>query len=119
MRRRGLTVPNYRGAPLPRPMGIIVPAVAIVALGPLALLEDLSGTRVLAPETAHASVFVAGVALLGLIDDLLGGGADAPRGIRAHLAELARGRPSTGVVKAAGNAALALYVLSSARLGAG
>ena len=65
-------------------------------------------------------MFVIGVAMLGLVDDLLGGrrpagaAADpgAPRGLRGHARAAARGDVSTGLLKALGALGLALYVLA-------
>jgi UDP-GlcNAc:undecaprenyl-phosphate/decaprenyl-phosphate GlcNAc-1-phosphate transferase len=57
-----------------------------------------------------------GVALLGLLDDLLG---TTPCGLRDHVATTLRGAPSTGAVKALGITALALYVLSGQGLTTG
>ena len=42
-------------------------------VGPLAALEELADSDTLAPEVGVALVFVLGVAVLGLVDDLLGG----------------------------------------------
>jgi UDP-GlcNAc:undecaprenyl-phosphate/decaprenyl-phosphate GlcNAc-1-phosphate transferase len=52
--------------------------------------------------------FPLGVALLGLIDDLLAG---ASRGWRGHGGAVLRGQFSTGALKAVGSLALALWVL--------
>jgi UDP-GlcNAc:undecaprenyl-phosphate GlcNAc-1-phosphate transferase len=52
------------------------------------------------------------VALLGLLDDALGGSADAPRGWRGHVRAIAAGRFSTGAIKAIGALALAAYATS-------
>jgi UDP-N-acetylmuramyl pentapeptide phosphotransferase/UDP-N-acetylglucosamine-1-phosphate transferase len=60
------------------------------------------------------------VAVLGLVDDLLGGrrpagagsDAQAPRGLRGHARAAARGNFSTGLLKAVGVLGLALYVLA-------
>ncbi len=100
---------------------------AVLALGPLAALEELADVDTLAPEVGAALVFVIGVAVLGLLDDLLGGrrpaGAaadpDAPRGLRGHARAAARGTFSTGLLKAAGTLGLALYVLSGEGRAAG
>jgi UDP-GlcNAc:undecaprenyl-phosphate/decaprenyl-phosphate GlcNAc-1-phosphate transferase len=116
----GVVRENYRGAVLPAASGTLIVLAAVVALGPLAALEELAGVDTLAPEAGAALVFVIGVAVLGLLDDLLGGrrpaGApadpEAPRGLRGHARAAARGHFSTGVLKAAGTLGLALYVLS-------
>jgi hypothetical protein len=93
---------------------------AAIVVGPLAALEELADADTLAPEVGLALVFVLGVGVLGLIDDLLGGrrpagaGTDpaAPRGLRGHLRAVSHGEFSTGMLKAAGTLGLALYVLA-------
>lgn len=106
---------NYRGAVVAFPAGLAIPAAALVALAPLALLRELAGAEVFRPGAAEAVVYVLGVALLGLIDDVLGG--EAERGWRGHGRAVVRGRLSSGVLKAAGALGLALYVLSGQGLG--
>lgn len=105
----GLTRENYRGAQLPFPGGVAIVAAAIVALVPLALLEQLADADLFAPQTGLVVTFALGVALLGLIDDLLAG---RPRGWRGHGAAVLRGGFSTGALKAVGTLGLALFVLS-------
>jgi UDP-GlcNAc:undecaprenyl-phosphate GlcNAc-1-phosphate transferase len=118
--RAGVVRENYRGIVIPAASGTLIVLAALLALGPLAALDELADADTLAPETGAALVFVIGVAVLGLLDDLLGGhrpagaAADpgAPRGLRGHARAAARGEFSTGMLKAAGTVALALYVLS-------
>jgi UDP-N-acetylmuramyl pentapeptide phosphotransferase/UDP-N-acetylglucosamine-1-phosphate transferase len=105
----GLTRENYRGAQLPFPGGVAIVAAAIVALVPLALLQQLADADLFAPQTGLVVTFALGVALLGLIDDLLAG---RPRGWRGHGAAVLRGGFSTGALKAVGTLGLALFVLS-------
>jgi UDP-N-acetylmuramyl pentapeptide phosphotransferase/UDP-N-acetylglucosamine-1-phosphate transferase len=120
LERAGVVRRNYRGVVLPAAAGTLIAVAAVVALGPLAGLDELTGADTLAPEVGHALVFVLGVAVLGLVDDLLGGarpaGAvgdpDAPRGLRGHARALAQGNFSTGVLKAVGALGLALYVVA-------
>jgi UDP-GlcNAc:undecaprenyl-phosphate GlcNAc-1-phosphate transferase len=120
LERAGVVRENYRGAVLPAASGTLIVLAAVLALGPLAALEEFTRADTLAPEAGAALVFVIGVAVLGLLDDLLGGrlpaGAiadlDAPRGLRGHARAAARGNFSTGMLKAAGTLGLALYVLS-------
>jgi len=106
------TALNHRGRRLPHPTGLLVAIVAPLALAGLALLERLAGTDALPAGALEAGAYVGGVAALGLIDDLAGGGGGGPRGVRAHLVSTARGRPSSGAVKALGTAALALGVVT-------
>jgi UDP-GlcNAc:undecaprenyl-phosphate/decaprenyl-phosphate GlcNAc-1-phosphate transferase len=88
---------NYRGQPVLFPLGTALLAATLAAL--LA-----GGDRRL--------VFLSGVALLGLIDDLLGD--PGPRGLRGHGRALLGGELSTGSVKAAGTAGLAAYAAAGA-----
>jgi UDP-GlcNAc:undecaprenyl-phosphate GlcNAc-1-phosphate transferase len=118
--RAGVVRENYRGLVLPAAAGILIAVVAALAVGPLAALDELAGWDTLAPEVGAALIFVVGVAMLGLVDDLLGGrrpagaAADpgAPRGLRGHARAAARGDVSTGLLKALGALGLALYVLA-------
>ncbi len=112
----GHTRPNYRGREVAFPLGVLIVAAACVAFIPLALAQQLGSTTVLAPDQATVALYVLGVALLGLLDDELGGPA---RGLRAHGATVLRGQPSAGVVKAVGSAGLALLVLSGRGLTTG
>ena len=114
--QRGWVRPNYRGAELPFPAGVALVVSAVLALAPLGLLEALATAPVLAPGTAEALAYVLGVALLGLIDDVVGARSEA-RGLRGHARALAAGRLSTGVLKAGGSLALALFVLAGEGLG--
>jgi UDP-GlcNAc:undecaprenyl-phosphate GlcNAc-1-phosphate transferase len=120
LERAGVVRENYRGLVLPAASGMLIAVVAAIAVGPLAALDELADADTLAPEVGIALVFVLGVGVLGLVDDLLGGrrpagaGADAeaPRGMRGHARAAARGDFSTGMLKALGALGLALYVLS-------
>jgi UDP-N-acetylmuramyl pentapeptide phosphotransferase/UDP-N-acetylglucosamine-1-phosphate transferase len=99
---------NYRGRRIACPLGIAIVLAALVALGPLALAEQIAHRRLLLGEVGWTSTFVLGVALLGLTDDALA--ADA-RGWRGNLAALRAGRPDTGALKAVGTLGLALFVM--------
>jgi UDP-GlcNAc:undecaprenyl-phosphate GlcNAc-1-phosphate transferase len=109
--------PNWRGREVPFPAGLIAVAAALLALAPLSALDELAGADLWEPEIAPICVYVLGIALLGLIDDVLGGA--GPRGWRAHGAAILRGAPSTGALKALGALGLALLVLSGRGLGHG
>jgi UDP-N-acetylmuramyl pentapeptide phosphotransferase/UDP-N-acetylglucosamine-1-phosphate transferase len=111
---------NYRGRALAFPFGVLVLAGALLALVPLALVQRLGVADVLHPETAPVALYAFGVALLGLLDDLLGDTlAGGPRGWHGHARALLRGEVSTGALKAAGTAGLALYAASALALPAG
>jgi UDP-GlcNAc:undecaprenyl-phosphate/decaprenyl-phosphate GlcNAc-1-phosphate transferase len=137
---RGRTRPNHRGTRVPFPTGLVILATSVLTLASLALLGGLTGLSLLPSGASTAAVFVIGVALVGLVDDLLGdhprlasrgsgparagGGVPAergpsacprglgPRGLRGHARALARGRPSTGALKATGTLVLAVVVVS-------
>jgi UDP-GlcNAc:undecaprenyl-phosphate/decaprenyl-phosphate GlcNAc-1-phosphate transferase len=98
---------NYRGRDVVFPFGVLSVVAALVAFAPLAVLFRLKVRDVFYPGVGLASVYVLGVAFLGLVDDTLGG---EPRGWRGHGVALRRGRLSTGTLKAAGTLGLALYV---------
>jgi UDP-GlcNAc:undecaprenyl-phosphate/decaprenyl-phosphate GlcNAc-1-phosphate transferase len=91
---------NYRGRPVIFPLG-----VALLAAASLALVA----------EPSRWLVFLSGVGLLGLIDDLAG---RSPRGWRGHGLAVARGELSTGAIKAVGTLGLAAYAAGGGASGA-
>jgi hypothetical protein len=114
LRDAGLLRPNYRGAELAFPLGAVLATAALVALAPLAILNDRVDLDLLDPELRRWLPYLLGIAFLGFLDDALGRGAavDAPRGWRGHARALREGRLSTGAIKAIGALALAAYVVS-------
>jgi UDP-GlcNAc:undecaprenyl-phosphate GlcNAc-1-phosphate transferase len=92
----------------------VLVACSLIALAPLAILDDRADLDLLDPELRRWMVYVLGVALLGLLDDALGRGAAAgtPRGWRGHAEAVFAGRFSTGAIKAGGALALAAYAVS-------
>lgn len=114
MRRTGLARDNWRGRAVAYPAGAALLACALIALAPLALLDDRADLDLLDPELRRWIVYVLGVALLGLLDDALGraGEPDSPRGWRRHVRAVVEGRFSTGAIKAVGAFALAAYAVS-------
>ncbi len=114
LRDAGLVRENYRGALLAFPLGAILMTVALVALAPLAFLNDRADLDLLEPGLRQWLPYLVGVAFLGFLDDSLGQGAAAatPRGWRGHWGALRAGRLSTGAIKAIGALALAAYVVS-------
>jgi hypothetical protein len=110
----GLVRENYRGARLAFPLGAVLATAALVALAPLAFLNDRGDLDLLAPGLRQWMPYLLGVAFLGFLDDSLGRGeaAGAPRGWRGHARALRAGSLSTGAVKALGALALAAYVVS-------
>src|ERR1700761_2829774 len=114
LRDAGLVRANYRGAELAFPLGAILATVSLVALAPLAVLNDRAGLDLLQPDLRRWLPYLLGVAFLGFLDDALGRGeaTATPRGWRGHWAALRGGSLSTGAIKAIGALALAAYVVS-------
>jgi UDP-GlcNAc:undecaprenyl-phosphate GlcNAc-1-phosphate transferase len=129
LRSQGYVRENYRGVRVAFPAGIAIVASAVLALIPLALLDEVGEADVFRPGISETLTYVLGVALLGLLDDLVGNGAlvgrgslgaaEQPRGWRGHARAAAGGKPSTGALKAGGSLGIALFVLSGQGLGAG
>jgi UDP-GlcNAc:undecaprenyl-phosphate/decaprenyl-phosphate GlcNAc-1-phosphate transferase len=114
MAHSGLARTNYAGRRVAFPAGAPLVACSLIALAPLAVLDDRADLDLLDPGLGRWMVYVLGVALLGLLDDALGRGAEADtdRGWRGHAAAVLAGRFSTGAIKAVGALALAAYATS-------
>src|SRR5262245_43547034 len=109
----GLARENFRGARVAFPLGAVLATSTLVALAPLAFLDDRADLDLLDPDLRRWLPYVIGVAFLGFLDDSLGRGeAGGPRGWRGHARALREGRLSTGAIKAIGALALAAYVVS-------
>ena len=110
----GLVRENYRAARLAFPLGAVLATAALVALAPLAFLDDRGDLDLLDPDLRRWMPYLLGIAFLGFLDDSLGRGEapGAPRGWRGHARALREGSLSTGAVKALGALALAAYVVS-------
>ena len=125
LQRGGHVRANYRGRELPVPLGMLVPAAALLTLVPLLLIARLGPTDLFHPETATIALYALGVLLLGLLDDVFGhekaapGGPPPKRGWRGHGAAVARGEFSTGALKAAGSLGLALLAMDQLGLSDG
>jgi UDP-GlcNAc:undecaprenyl-phosphate/decaprenyl-phosphate GlcNAc-1-phosphate transferase len=123
----GLVRENWRGQKVPAALGLAAVAAGLVALAPLALLDELADENWLPPASRDVLLYGIGVAFLGFVDDVLGGRAAAgtvsepaaPRGWRGHGTAAAGGSLTTGVLKAVGALALALLVLSDQGLDTG
>jgi hypothetical protein len=114
MRGVGLVRRNYRDREAAFPAGAVLVACSLLALAPLAALDDRADLDLLDPELRRWMAYVLGVSLLGLLDDALGRGAapGTPRGWRGHARTAVGGGFSTGAIKAAGALALAAYATS-------
>src|SRR5690606_21430441 len=108
LRERGFERENYRGATVAFPLGVAIPAAAVAALVPLAVLDELAGVDVCPDRLQEVAVYAFGVCLLGLVDDVFAG---ESRGWRGHGAAVLGGSFSTGALKAIGALGLALLAL--------
>ena len=86
----GLVRENYRGTMLAFPLGAVLATAALVALAPLAFLNDRGDLDLLDPGLRRWMPYLLGVAFLGFLDDSLGRGEAA--GDPARLARALRGR---------------------------
>jgi UDP-GlcNAc:undecaprenyl-phosphate/decaprenyl-phosphate GlcNAc-1-phosphate transferase len=103
---------NFRGRSLPTAGGlVIVLAVLVVEAARTALAEFGVGEE-LSDSLLRSMVLFAcfAFALLGLVDDLLGG---EDRGFRGHLRALADGRLTTGAMKLFGGGVVAIVLTAA------
>lgn len=115
----GFVRTNYAGREVPVPAGLLLPLAAFLALGVAAPLDRLVDDEILGGVgLAGAMIYVIGVCLLGVIDDLLGTpaiegdlGRKDPRGLRGHAKATLGGGFSTGAVKAIGSLGLAAFAI--------
>lgn len=89
----GLARENFRGVTLPTAGGVVVIVAIVVVEAVRALWGDDAG-----PARILTVLVVVAFGGLGLLDDLLGSGADG-RGFKGHARALARGRLTTGGIK--------------------
>jgi UDP-GlcNAc:undecaprenyl-phosphate/decaprenyl-phosphate GlcNAc-1-phosphate transferase len=109
LRAEGFVKENWRGRPLPFPGGIAIVAAAILTMGLYAVWVQFADEWALFQRgIGSGALYLLGVALLGLVDDLLAGTA---RGWRGHGRAVLGGGFTTGALKAVGSLALALWLL--------
>jgi UDP-GlcNAc:undecaprenyl-phosphate/decaprenyl-phosphate GlcNAc-1-phosphate transferase len=109
LQAEGFTRENWRGVRLPFPGGIAIVAAAVLAVGACTAVATIAKLDLFELGGPINLTYPLGVALLGLIDDLLAG---SPRGWRGHGRAVLAGEFTTGAFKAVGSLALALYVLN-------
>ena len=114
MLRQGLTRENWHGRTVAFPSGALVVSVSVIALVPLAVLNDRADLSLLEPDLSRWAAYLLGIALLGLLDDMLGRGSsgDTARGWRGHARAVLSGHLSTGAIKAVGAFGLAAFAVS-------
>jgi UDP-N-acetylmuramyl pentapeptide phosphotransferase/UDP-N-acetylglucosamine-1-phosphate transferase len=112
---------NYRGRSLPTAAGIVLPLAAVLVEAGRAVVGAFGLGDGPASGGIRGLVLLAalGYGLLGLVDDLAGGGGGVPavdggdeRGFRGHLGALAQGRVTTGALKLFGGGVVALLVVA-------
>jgi UDP-GlcNAc:undecaprenyl-phosphate/decaprenyl-phosphate GlcNAc-1-phosphate transferase len=108
LQAEGFVRENYRGVSLPFPGGIAIVAAGVLAVGAWTGFARIAELDPLDSGLVIGLTYPLGVALLGLVDDLLAG---SSRGWRGHGRSVLAGEFSTGALKAVGSLALALYVL--------
>jgi len=116
LQAEGFTRENYRGARLPFPGGIAIVAAGVLALGACVAVATVGNVDLFGTGLPIDLTYPLGVALLGLVDDLLAG---TSRGWRGHGRAVLAGQFSTGALKAVGALALALYDLQGTRYAEG
>ncbi len=116
LQAEGFTRENYRGLALPFPGGIAIVAAGVLVVGLWSGFVSIAELNPFDWGVQTSLTYPLGVALLGLIDDLLAG---KSRGWRGHGRALLAGEFSTGALKALGSLALALYVLVGTTAGVG
>lgn len=105
--------PNWRDRTVPTAIGIVV-ALAVVMVEATRVVGGAAGigSGTIGPTRASVIVVVAGMALVGFLDDLVG--ADEARGFRGHLGALREGRLTTGGAKLFGGLAVAVVAVAVA-----
>lgn len=112
---------NYRGRSLPTSAGIVLPLAAALVESGRAVAASFGVGDPPGAVGIRGLVLLAalGYGLLGLIDDLAGGGGGVPaadggseRGFRGHVGALATGRVTTGALKLFGGGVVALLVVA-------
>jgi UDP-N-acetylmuramyl pentapeptide phosphotransferase/UDP-N-acetylglucosamine-1-phosphate transferase len=112
---------NYRGRALPTAAGVVLPLAALLVEGGRAVAGAFGVGEGAGLAGARGLVLLAalGFGVLGLVDDLAGGGGGVTaadggteRGFRGHLGALAAGRVTTGALKLFGGGVVALIVVA-------
>lgn len=111
---------NWAGRSVPVSGGVVVAAASLAALAVAAVVVPVvvpEATRWVRTSALPVLALVAGFGLVGLVDDLLGD--DRAKGFRGHVRALAHGEVTTGMVKLAGGAAVAVVVAAATVPGQG
>ena len=100
---------NYRDHELATAAGLLV-VVAVIAVDGARTLIEVAGASdgVTAPDRLVVLAAVVAFGALGFVDDVLGD--DRDKGLKGHIVAALRGRVTTGFVKLAGGASVALVL---------
>lgn len=98
---------NHRGIDVPTAGGLVAVAATLLVLTAWAVVDGASRAR------TAAVLVVLGYGFLGLLDDVLGSGADG-RGFGGHLRALRAGRLTTGGLKLLGGGGLGMAAVAAA-----
>jgi UDP-N-acetylmuramyl pentapeptide phosphotransferase/UDP-N-acetylglucosamine-1-phosphate transferase len=103
---------NYRGHQLPTAGGLVIVLAVLVVEAVRTALAEFGVGEELSDSLLRSMVLFAcfAFALLGLVDDLLGG---EDRGFRGHLRALAQGRLTTGAMKLFGGGVVAIVLTAA------
>jgi UDP-GlcNAc:undecaprenyl-phosphate/decaprenyl-phosphate GlcNAc-1-phosphate transferase len=102
---------NFRGTTLPTAAGVILPLVALAVEGGRLLTASFGvGEAGLTSPRVLVLLAVLGYGMLGLVDDLVGTGDH--KGFRGHGSALLSGQVTSGLLKLAGGAAVAILVVA-------
>jgi UDP-GlcNAc:undecaprenyl-phosphate/decaprenyl-phosphate GlcNAc-1-phosphate transferase len=106
---------NHRGARVPTGAGVVIVLTVLAGEAALQVAESLDWEPNAVTDAPRAAVLILalGLGFLGLLDDLAGVGESG--GFRGHLAAMAHGRFTTGVVKLFGGAAVAVVAVQGPR----
>ena len=102
---------NYRDADVATASGLVVVLAVLVVVAVAAAVAAAGWSGDVAADAGRSAMVVAavGFGFLGLLDDLAG--TESGGGFRRHLAALRDGRLTTGAVKLAGGALVAVVVV--------
>ncbi len=103
---------NYRGHRLPTAGGLVIVLAVLVVEAVRTALAEFGVGEELSDSLLRSMVLFAcfAFALLGLVDDLLGG---EDRGFRGHLRALVQGRLTTGAIKLFGGGVVAIVLTAA------
>ncbi|HET9443906.1 MAG TPA: hypothetical protein VFO65_11320 [Acidimicrobiales bacterium] len=105
---------NFRGRMVPTGAGLVLAVAGLAVEGGRVVAGAAAGREpLIGGARLGMLVLVVGLALLGLVDDLVGGPGD--RGFRGHVRAMLRGQLTTGGLKLVGGGLVALLAVAATR----